>query len=71
MPTESAQEQSRIPAVPIALAIAAVVLLLDDYTPQEMPPQFLYVLCVLLAVALDLLLLAGQRALTPWQRGAH
>jgi len=50
MPTESAQEQSRIPAVPIALAIAAVVLLIDDYTPQEMPPQFLYVLCVLLAV---------------------
>jgi osmoprotectant transport system permease protein len=27
------------------------------------------VLCVVLAVALDLLLLAGQRALTPWQRG--
>jgi len=50
MPTESAQEQSRIPAVPVALAIAAAVLLIDDYTPQEMPPQFLYVLCVLLAV---------------------
>ena len=36
--------------MPIALTIAAVVLLIDDYTPQEMPPQFLYVLCVLLAV---------------------
>lgn len=27
------------------------------------------VLCVVLAVALDLLLLAGQRVLTPWRRG--
>ncbi|MGH7208048.1 MAG: sensor histidine kinase [Nitrospiraceae bacterium] len=36
--------------MPIALAIAVAVLLIDDYTPQEMPPQFLYVLCVLVAV---------------------
>ena len=38
------------PAVMIALAIAAGVLILDVYTPQEMPPQYLYVLCILLTI---------------------
>jgi signal transduction histidine kinase len=40
----------RIPVVPIALALAAGVFVLDLYTPQEMPPQYLYALCVLLTV---------------------
>ena len=39
-----------VPVVPIALAIAAAVLAVDVYTPQEMPPQYLYVLCILLTV---------------------
>ncbi|MBM4122341.1 MAG: hypothetical protein FJ249_07100 [Nitrospira sp.] len=34
----------------IALAIAAGVLVLDVFTPQEMPPQYLYVLCILLTI---------------------
>ena len=38
-----------VPVVPIALAIAAAVLAVDVYTPQEMPPQYLYVLCILLS----------------------
>lgn len=33
-----------------ALAIATAVLAIDVYTPQEMPPQYLYVLCILLTV---------------------
>ncbi len=36
--------------VPIALTIAAAVLAIDVYTPQEMPPQYLYVLCILLTI---------------------
>lgn len=36
------------PVAAIALAIAAAVLIIDVYTPQEMPPQYLYVLCILL-----------------------
>ena len=47
------------PVVMIALAIAAVVLSIDIYTPQEMPPQYLYVLCILLTVW-------SQRAQTLW-----
>jgi len=39
-----------VPVVPISLAIAAAVLAIDAYTPQEMPPQYLYVLCILLTV---------------------
>ncbi len=39
-----------IPVVPISLAIAATVLAIDVYTPQEMPPQYLYVLCILLTI---------------------
>jgi signal transduction histidine kinase len=39
-----------IPVVPIALVIAAMVLATDVYTPQEMPPQYLYVLCILLTI---------------------
>jgi signal transduction histidine kinase len=39
-----------IPVVMIALVIAAGVLILDVYTPQEMPPQYLYVLCILLTI---------------------
>jgi signal transduction histidine kinase len=34
----------------IALVIAAGVLILDVYTPQEMPPQYLYALCILLTI---------------------
>ena len=34
--------------LPIALAIAAAVLIVDVNTPQEMPPQYLYALCILL-----------------------
>ncbi len=39
-----------IPVVPISLAIAAAVLVVDVNTPQEMPPQYLYVLCILLTI---------------------
>jgi len=39
-----------IPVVIIALAIAAAILAIDVYTPQEMPPQYLYVLCILLTI---------------------
>ena len=38
------------PVVMIALAIAVTVLAIDVYTPQEMPPQYLYVLCILLTI---------------------
>jgi signal transduction histidine kinase len=40
----------QIPVVTISLAIAVGVLVLDVYTPQEMPPQYLYVLCILLTI---------------------
>jgi signal transduction histidine kinase len=39
-----------ISVVPIALVIAVAVLVVDVNTPQEMPPQYLYVLCVLLTI---------------------
>jgi len=39
-----------VPVVMIALALAAAVLAVDVYTPQEMPPQYLYVLCILLTI---------------------
>lgn len=38
------------PALWTALAIAGGILVLDVYTPQEMPPQYLYVLCILLTI---------------------
>lgn len=38
------------PALWTALAFAGGILVLDVYTPQEMPPQYLYVLCILLTV---------------------
>lgn len=50
MPPERVQEQPGIPAFRIALVIAAGVLLLDVFTPHEMPPQMLYVLCILVSV---------------------
>lgn len=43
-------DRPQIPVLPIALAIAVIVLVVDVYTPQEMPPQYLYVLCILLTV---------------------
>lgn len=39
-----------VPAIWIALAIAAGILIVDVNTPQEMPPQYLYVLCILLTI---------------------
>ncbi len=48
MSTEPVRETTGMPVIGIALVIAAVVLAVDVYTPQEMPPQYLYVLCVLL-----------------------
>ena len=48
MNPESAHTPRKAPVLPVALTIAAAVLLVDVYTPQEMPPQYLYVLCVLL-----------------------
>jgi signal transduction histidine kinase len=47
---ERVRDQPDIPAFWIALAIAAGVLLLDVVTPHEMPPQMLYVLCILVSV---------------------
>ena len=43
-------DRPEIPALPIALAISAGVLVLDVFTPQEMPPQMLYVLCILVSL---------------------
>ena len=40
----------QIPVVTLSLVIAVGVLILDIYTPQEMPPQYLYVLCILLTI---------------------
>jgi signal transduction histidine kinase len=48
MNPEPVHAPRKVPVLPIALAIAAVVLAIDVYTPQEMPPQYLYVLCILL-----------------------
>jgi signal transduction histidine kinase len=45
---EPPHEPRHVLALPVALAIAAAVLVIDIYTPQEMPPQYLYVLCILL-----------------------
>jgi len=50
MSAQPVYQPTRIPAVWIALAIAAAILVVDVYTPQEMPPQYLYVLCILLTV---------------------
>jgi signal transduction histidine kinase len=50
MNPEPVHEQRKVPVLPIALAIAAAVLAIDVYTPQEMPPQYLYVLCILLTI---------------------
>jgi signal transduction histidine kinase len=50
MSSESVHQPRKVFVLPIALAIAAAVLAIDVYTPQEMPPQYLYVLCVLLTV---------------------
>jgi signal transduction histidine kinase len=48
MSPESVRTPRKALVLPFALAIAAAVLIVDLYTPQEMPPQYLYVLCVLL-----------------------
>ena len=48
MNPQSPHELRHALVLPIALAIAAAVLIVDIYTPQEMPPQYLYVLCILL-----------------------
>lgn len=50
MNPEPVHKPRKVPVLPIALAIAVVVLAIDVYTPQEMPPQYLYVLCILLTV---------------------
>jgi len=50
MTPEPVGDRPEIPAGPIALAIAAGVLVLDVFTPQEMPPQMLYVLCILVSL---------------------
>ncbi len=50
MSAEPVHEPTRMPVVWIALAIAATVLVVDVNTPQEMPPQYLYVLCILLTI---------------------
>lgn len=50
MTPERVRDRPNVPAFCIALAIAAGVLLLDVFTPQEMPPQMLYVLCILVSV---------------------
>jgi len=48
MNPEPAHEPRKVLVLPVALAIAAAVLIIDINTPQEMPPQYLYVLCILL-----------------------
>jgi len=50
MTPERVRDQPDVPAFWIALAIAAGVLLLDVFTPHEMPAQMLYVLCILVSV---------------------
>lgn len=48
MTSDFERSHRNVPATSIALVIAAMVLLVDAYTPQEMPPQYLYVICILL-----------------------
>lgn len=48
--TVTSTDPRHTPAFWSALAIAGAILVLDVYTPQEMPPQYLYVLCILLTV---------------------
>ena len=50
MTTEPVGDRPVIPALPVALAMAAGVLVLDVFTPQDMPPQMLYVLCILVSL---------------------
>jgi len=50
MNPEPVHKPRKVPVLPIAWAIAAAVLAIDVYTPQEMPPQYLYVLCILLTI---------------------
>ena len=50
MTTELGHNQSDVPVIRIALVMAAAILLLDTFTPQEMPPQMLYVLCILVTI---------------------
>ena len=42
--------ERHVPVVSIALMIATGILIFDVSTPQEIPPQFLYALCVLIVV---------------------
>src|SRR6266545_6345181 len=50
MTSDFERSRRNVPATSIALVIAVMVLLVDTYTPQEMPPQYLYVLCILLTI---------------------
>lgn len=50
MSAESVHESTRTPVIGITVVIAVGILLVDVNTPQEIPPQFLYALCVLIAV---------------------
>ena len=50
MTPERVQDRPNVPVFCIALAIAAGVFFLDVFTPHEMPPQMLYVLCILVSV---------------------
>jgi two-component system NarL family sensor kinase len=50
MTSDFERPHQNVPATSIALVIAVMVLLVDAYTPQEMPPQYLYVLCILLTI---------------------
>lgn len=50
MSAEPIHNSTRTPVIWIALAIAAGILIVDVSTPQEIPPQFLYALCVLISV---------------------
>ena len=50
MSAEPVHKPTHTPVVWIALAIATGILIVDVNTPQEITPQFLYALCVLIAV---------------------
>jgi signal transduction histidine kinase len=50
MTSDFERSRRNVPATGIALGIAAMVLFVDAHTPQEMPPQYLYVLCILLTI---------------------
>jgi len=50
MSTELGQYWSDGAVFRIVLAMAVPILLLDTLTPQEMPPQMLYVLCILVSI---------------------